>query len=84
MAIMPIECNVFFHENLVFSSPNATTLPPIPDYLKNRDLANEIFANDDPKAAQTIQWVMDSYPQVAWTPLHHRFEGLLFLRLAHD
>ncbi|KAF8530149.1 hypothetical protein BU17DRAFT_78744 [Hysterangium stoloniferum] len=84
MAVMPIERNVFFHENLVFSSLNVATLPPIPNYLENRDLANEIFANDDPKAAQTVQWAMDSYPQVAWTPLHHWFEGPSFLQLTHD
>ena len=61
----------------VYSSPNASTLPPIPRY-------SDSFAEyTTPRDTQQLEWSFNGHPQLAFVPLRDRFEGPIFQRLAY-
>jgi hypothetical protein len=62
--------HVFVVDNQVFSSPNSSTIPPIPSHDPN------VWASDPlPKDALNICWANPRYPGLAFTPASPRLHS---------
>ena len=68
---------IFVVDGEVYSSPNASTLPPIPRY------SDSLAEYTTPRDTQQLEWSFNGYPQLAFVPLRDRFEGPIFQRLAY-
>jgi len=66
--------HVFTHDSDIFSSPNSSTLPPVPPFKL-------LSAECDPAEAQVLCWASNLYPQLAFVPSRPRFDSPLFKRL---
>ena len=74
--------HVFFRDDGVFSSPNASTLPPLPTPPSSHSTDWAEFM--DPRDVRQPLWSSNSYPHLVYVPATICFDGPLFLHLAYN
>ena len=67
---------------MVFSSPNASSLPTIPHQPGTYFFDSEKLGN--PRFARSVQWSLNEYPYLAYSPATVQFHGLILTHLAHN
>ena len=71
-----MDFNLFTQDDIVYSSPNSTKLPPIPQFTSDLHITS-------PADVMTLHWTSNQFHQIAFIPVTPRFDGPLFNRL-HD
>lgn len=69
-----MDFNVLIQDDVVYSSPNSTKLPPIPNFTSDLHIRS-------PADAMNLRWASNQFPQIAFAPVTPRFDGPLFNRL---
>ena len=66
---------------MVFSSPNASSLPTIPHQPGIYFFNSEESGN--PRFARSVQWSLNEYPYLAYSLVRVQFRGLILVCLSH-
>ena len=67
---------------MIFSSPNASSLPTIPHQPGIYFFDSEESGN--PQFARSVQWSLNAYPHLAYSLARVQFRGPILAHLAHN